>query len=309
MNVPTVRQNSNPQVSNSQNSQNSPTKLYFSMPSAQEMQQLIDFCKVMASAPFYAKLGPGGIMAIYLTAKEHNLPFMACLNGGMHTFDGKVSFSAQLVNAMIINAGHKADILQLDEQLCRIHFKRGDRKNDPEYKGLVYEYTLKQAEKAGYLKKSNWMTSPKDMLFSRCLTGGGRKHVPEVFVGVLVAGELIGDEADGEIIPQVPLEASNTNQTPIPTNPVTAPPVEPPKQLAHVKIEGYDAFQAKHIAEHGETLKEYVRVTCDKANMPEIQVWNSAVKNEGIFIERFQKWKEKLPPTEHVPRSMDELVT
>ena len=32
---------------------------HFSMPSPQEMQHLIEFCKVMAQSPFYVKLGAG----------------------------------------------------------------------------------------------------------------------------------------------------------------------------------------------------------------------------------------------------------
>ena len=66
---------------------------WFSMPCEQELQQLIEFCKIMATAPFYSKLQAGGVLAIYLTAQEHNVPFMSSLNGGMYTYDGKVTFS------------------------------------------------------------------------------------------------------------------------------------------------------------------------------------------------------------------------
>lgn len=160
-------------------------RMCFNMPTPQEMDHLLGFCKVMASSPFYQKMGPGGIMAIYLTAKEYNLPFMACMNGGLHTFDGKVTFSAIMINSMIIDAGHKADLLHIDDNRCVIRFTRGDRKNDKTYKPLDYEYTIKMADKAGYLKKNNWQTSRRDMLYNRCLTGGGRKHTPEIFVEYL----------------------------------------------------------------------------------------------------------------------------
>ena len=83
----------------------------FSMTSLQEMDQLINFCKVMAQAPFYQKLGAGGVLAIYMTAKELNLPFMACLNGGLFTYDGKVSFSGILINALMLRAGHTSDLI------------------------------------------------------------------------------------------------------------------------------------------------------------------------------------------------------
>lgn len=283
---------------------------YFSMPNAQEMQSLIEFCKVMATAPFYQKLGPGGVMAIYLTAKEYDLPFMACLNGGLHTFDGKVTFSAIMIDALIIKAGHKADLLHLDEKKCVIRFTRGDRRNDSTYQPLVYEYTLDQANKAGYLKKNNWQTSPKDMLYSRCLTGGGRKHTPEVFVGVLVAGELVGDDRDSDITPLLPVNvAVSTNLLPAPTE-----SVESPKQLEHVKLPNYEEFCRQHGIMEGSDKHEYVKVIISKnPKMNEIQVVNSAIKNEQKFLDTFNKWlEEKTKPetkevVQELPRSMDEV--
>src|SRR5690606_18270836 len=167
--------------------------LSFSMPTPQELQALIEFCKVMASSPFYQKLGAGSVLAIWLTAKEYDLPFMACLNGGLHTFDGKVTFAAIMIDALILKAGHVTEVLEANEKICRLKFTRGNRKHDKNYKPLVWEYTIENAQKAGYLSKNNWKTSLRDMLYCRCLTGGGRKHMPEVFVGILVTGELVGD--------------------------------------------------------------------------------------------------------------------
>lgn len=264
-------------------------KLFFSMPTMQEMQHLIDFCKIMASAPFYQKLQAGGVMAIYLTAKEHNLPFMACLNGGCYTFDGKVTFSAQMINAMIVNAGHRVDVLHLDSFYCKIQFTRGDRKKG-ESDTFIYEYTMKDADKAGYLTKTNWKTSPKDMLFSRCITGGGRKFIPEVFVGVLVAGELVGDNTDSEIIPDTPVISDSYNTR-----------IEPQKDIKQIPYDGYIEFMEKHylnVTPEGENSRkrEYVLETCAKSEMTEVQVINSAIKNEKIFEERFSIWEQKKYP-------------
>jgi hypothetical protein len=259
-----------------------PAKLFFSMPSPQEMQQLIEFCKVMAGAPFYQKLGAGGVMAIYLTAKERDLPFMSCLNGGMHTFDGKITFSAILISSMIINAGHTADILHLDEQSCKILFTRGDRKNDPKYKPLEYEYTIKQAERAGYLKKTNWQTSPKDMLWSRCLTGGGRKHIPEVFIGVLAAGELINDDSDQYVEINAPIEAGQAI-------PVSGEVPSTPKAIEYEKSDGYEEFYQKHLCE--EDKMAYVRKLASARNETETQIINVAAANESGFLTAFEKWK------------------
>jgi hypothetical protein len=235
----------------------------------------------MAGAPFYQKLGPGGVMAIYLTAKERDLPFMSCLNGGVHTFDGKITFSAILINAMIINAGHTADILHLDEQSCRILFTRCDRKNNPKYKPLDYEFTIKQAEKAGYLKKVNWQTSPKDMLWSRCLTGGGRKHIPEVFIGVLAAGELLDDDSDQYVEVNAPIEAMQASIDP--------EAALEPKAIEHEKSEGYEEFCQKHLREDAKVA--YVRKIAQATNKTEAQIINSAISNEPGFLTAFEKWQ------------------
>lgn len=251
----------------------------FSMPSPTEMSNLIEFCRVMAGAPFYSKLGPGGVMAIFLTAKENNLPLMSCLNGGMHTFDGKVTFSAQLINAMIINAGHKVDVLHLDCEKCVIRFKRNDRDADKSYTGFIYEYNLSDAQKAGYLVKNNWKNSPKDMLFSRCLTGGGRKHIPEVFVGILVSGELVGDNKDSEIIPDIPLLEKKEQ---------IKPSIE--------KLDGYEDFCEKHELQDNEIIsekREYILMTAEKSNLSEMQIINAAMKHEESFESRFEAWKQK----------------
>ena len=147
------------------------------------------------------------------------------------------------------------------------------------------------------------------MLFSRCLTGGGRKHVPEVFVGVLVSGELVGDDSDGNIIPDTPLETKVIEDV----KPV-APP-EPPKQLELVPAEGFAEFVAKHglikNSDGTESRKlEFVRKSAEKANMPEMKVINFAIKNEVDFDKKFDKWRKENYPDQgtETPRSMDEVA-
>lgn len=281
---------------------------YFSMPNPQEMQSLIEFCKVMATSPFYQKLGPGGVMAIYLTAKEYDLPFMACLNGGLHTFDGKVTFSAIMIDALILKAGHKTEVLKLDEHECTIKFTRGDRKHDKDYKGFTFTYTTKQAQTAGYLSKKNWQTSLKDMLYSRCITGGGRKHIPEVFVGVLVSGELVGDDSDGDTMPLLPPAVAQTTNL-LPESNET---VEPPKQIGHTPAEGYEEFCSKHGLNENGPKFDYIKSVCDSTKKDKVYIVNCAIANEKKFLDTFEKWEKSQKKKEEVvkepPRSMDEMV-
>lgn len=254
------------------------TRSSFSMPVGQEMDQIISVCKVLATCPYYQKLGPGGVLAIYLTAREMNLPLMMCLNGGMYTFSGLVSLSAQLMNMLIVNAGHRADVLHLDEKGCKIRFWRCDRPKDN--CTFEYEYTIEMAAKAGYLGKDNWKKSPKDMTFSRCLSGGARKFMPDVIMNAYAIGEL--GEEDGSIPTAMPDLSTRSIE-------VHKPQEEPPKAIEQEKAEGYEEFCQKHLCEDEKVA--YVRKIAQATNKTEAQIINSAVSNEAGFLTAFNKWK------------------
>jgi len=253
----------------------------FSMPMGQEMDQIVSVCKVLATCPYYQKLGPGGVLAIYLTAREMSLPLMMCLNGGMYTFSGVVSLSAQLMNMLIINAGHRADVLHLDEKGCKIRFWRCDRPKDN--CTFEYEYTIEMAAKAGYLGKDNWKKSPKDMNFSRCLSGGARKFMPDVIMNAYAIGEL--GEEDGNILPAMPDLSTRSIEA------AKAPeetPKESQKTVEQEKTEGYEEFCQKHLCEDEKVA--YVRKIAQATNKTEAQIINSAISNEAGFLTAFNKW-------------------
>lgn len=272
-------------------------RMKFEMPCPQEMNSLIEFCKVMAQSPFYQKLGPGGVLAIYMTAKEYNLPFMACMNGGLHTFDGKVTFSAIMVNALILNAGHKADLIYLDNQKCIIHFKRGDR-HEKDYEGLEVTYTMEDARIAGYLTKDNWRKSPKNMLYSRCLTNGARIVTPEVMVGVIVAGEYVDIQVnDSNVQPQVPAHSAliddqtfrSTNSNEISSKMASN---ELPK-IDFCETDDYKIFCEKLGIGTGNLTEQYFEdlVLNGTKNKSKDHFIECAFKNEEGFNKMFEKWK------------------
>lgn len=165
-----------------------------------EISQFMELSGVLATCPYYQKLGKGGILAIILTAKEMGLPPMACLNGGMYTFSGAVSLSAQLMNMMIVNAGHMVDILKLDNKECTLKFTRKDRPKDKN--SFTYSFTIDMAKDANLTGKTNWKTNPRDMLFNRCLSGGARKFMPDAIMNAYAIGEL---PEDGAIIDTLPV--------------------------------------------------------------------------------------------------------
>lgn len=170
-----------------------------SMPSEKELIGFLEIAKTLSACPYYQKLGPHGILAIWLTARELNLPPMMCLNGGMYTFSGQVTLSSNLINMMIVNAGHRIEILKLDDQGCRIRFVRKDRVAGNN--SFEYEYTTEHAQKAGLLNKNNWKTNLRDMLFNRTLSGGARKFMPDVMMGAYAIGEMPEDDNIVDVMP------------------------------------------------------------------------------------------------------------
>ena len=250
----------------------------FNAPNSQELDQLVKFCQVLSTAPFYAKMGPGGVLAIYLTAKEMGLPLMACLNGGLYTYDGKVTLSAQLMNMLIINAGHKANVLQLSESICEIEFVRSDRfGSDSKFR---YSFTIEQAHKADYMKKDNWKKHPKDMLFSRVLSGGARKFMPDVLMNAYVIGEMDDDQNTIE-----PLFESQE----------VSPPIEPPKSepLKIEFIEDSSYFKemlVKYNIFKGSDSYEYAMEICRRGNLTLLQVVQACYNNPSRFEQGFEKW-------------------
>jgi hypothetical protein len=147
------------------------------LPTGAEEQSIMKWSEELSKCRHYQKLGTGGIVAILLTARELDLPPMGCLNGGLYHIDGKVTLSSQFMNMLILKAGHSADINELNNERCVIHFKRKDSD-----KIIPYEYTISDAQKAGLVDKDNWRKNPKDMLFSRCLSSGARKILPDAFM-------------------------------------------------------------------------------------------------------------------------------
>ncbi len=251
------------------------TRNNFNVPSGNELTEISTVCRALSTAKFYEKLGVGGLLAIWLTAREMGLPVMMCLNGGLYTFDGKVTLSAQLMNMLIVNAGHRIEIVRLDNTVCEINFIRSDRTGDAAV--FNYPFSIEDAKNAGYLGKDNWKKHTRDMLFARCLSGGARKHMPDVLMNAYVHGEL-GME-DAEIIPITPEIAKQDVID---------------DSIAQTILRFHEKFPDSRKVEY---LKEIVKTS----GKPEHVIAEQILQNSERFIESFAKWLcEK-------PTSMDEV--
>lgn len=243
------------------------------MPRGKELEDLISFCKVMAESPFYRKLGAGGVMSIVLTAKELNLPMMPCLNGGMYNIDGKVSLSAQLMNALILLQGHEVKPIEISKNRCALKFKR---KGEDDWQ--EFEYTAQDAKEAGYLGKNNWRSHLKDMLYCRCLSGGARKFMPDALMGCYIEGEMGDDKPfTGVLIP----EYEEIEQE-----------VEKSKAIEQQKNPGFDEFVEKHGLKIEGTKKLFFDDVMSGTKKTEVEIINHAIENEKSFESAYHKWME-----------------
>lgn len=251
----------------------------FNMPQGQELQDLIEFSKVMAASPFYQKLGPGGVLGITMSAKELNLPIMPCLNGGMYNIQGRIVLSAQMMQAMIIRDGHTVDLKKLDETGCEIEFHRCDwDKNRFE----LYKFTIEDAKKAGYLSKDNWRNHLKDMLYNRCLAGGARKFMPDVLLGCYIDGEIIESEAVSENFRKFPKISE----------------IHPQEEINQEKDEQFtddqiQEFVDKHELDKDSNKSNYIEEICKACKKTRKEIIFAAMGNEENFEKSFSKWSEK----------------
>ena len=256
-----------------------------SSPQGKELQEFVETAKILATCPYYQKLGAGGVLAIWLTARELNLPPMACLNGGMYTFSGLVSLSAQLMNMMIVNAGHYVKVIELTEALCLLEFVRTDRKDDTT---MRYEDNIEMAKSAGYLGKPNWKQHPRDMLFARALSGGARKFMPDAIMNCYAIGEL-GKE-DGEIeqiMPDLVTDITNESDKIL-------------VEISYDEQEKITEFKKRHNYIENEKYTKYIERISSLSKKSEKEIILAAFDNESKFVTCFNKWLEKESKTELV---------
>jgi len=254
------------------------------MPMGQELQQMMELCNTLAKAPYYAKMGAAGILAICLTARELGLPLMRCLNGGMYPIDGKVSMSSNLINQMIINAGHHINILHLGDDYCEIEFVRSDRPANRAK--FTYKFTAQDAEAAGLLKKDNWKYYRKSMLFSRALSGGGKIWMPDALNGVYAIGELPNDERIEEAsFEEIQRQAPESIQ---------APPVLEVLEGGSIDCLQHELFAAPE-------RQAYIDYVIDQSGWDRKRVLQWGLHNSEQFNKKFEAWQQMNATIEHEP--------
>jgi hypothetical protein len=157
------------------------------IPTKEEFDIIQMMSKTAAESKHFEKMGGfAGIFSIALYAREIGISPMTALHGGLISVMGKVTMSAEMMNSLIRQRGHKLEIIESNDKICRI---KGTRKDT----GETYSasFSIEDARRAGLIKNGGgYDKHADDMLFARCISKLKRRLFPDVACKAYVEGEI-----------------------------------------------------------------------------------------------------------------------
>lgn len=126
------------------------------------------------------------VKLILLAARDLGVPPTMAVQQ-IHVIEGKPSLSAQLMVALVRNAGHSIVPVTMTAERAVAKGTRLDEVVD-------YEFTIEEARAAGLANKDNWKHYPKAMLWARAVSGLCRILFPDVLAGLTYTPEELGDD-------------------------------------------------------------------------------------------------------------------
>lgn len=152
----------------------------------------------------------GDVLAAFIRSGElHLSPFTGVSQ--MHSINGRVGISAELMRALILRAGHDLHIERSDAQACTI---RGRRADWDESRWTAVTFTMDDAARAGLLEDkrsrdgkvtpSLYKKWPAALLLARASTTLARMVFPDVIAGLQSLEELQDMTESGEWVEPTP---------------------------------------------------------------------------------------------------------
>lgn len=153
------------------------------------------------------------VAAAILYSRELGMPPMTGL-AGVHVINGRPGIYAEMMRALILQAGHEIRVMETNVGRCRM---RGRRRGVDDWTEVTY--TMEEAKLSGdFQRNANYRSRPADMLVARCTTRLARLEFADVIHGLRsveelqdLAGELV--DADG-VVAAVPVETSTVQRAP-----------------------------------------------------------------------------------------------
>ncbi len=161
------------------------------------LEQLNAFGKVMVESGMFPDLKSQAQAIVKMVAgRELGFEPLYSLQH-VNVIEGKTGIDAGAMAALIQKSGiYGYRVLELTDQKCKLEMScRG--------KSLgIVEFTMDDARKAGLAEKVTWKKYPKNLLFARCISNGGRWYCPHVIGGAYIQEELrdgTSEELDAQV--------------------------------------------------------------------------------------------------------------
>ena len=144
---------------------------------------------------------PANVLVAIETGYMLGIAPMAALHN-IHIIDGKPTYSAALMAALVRKAGHRLRVRLVDENTAVAELVRSD---DPDYT-YRSEWTTRRARDAGLLGKDVWKKYRPNMLKNRAVSEVIRDAAQDVFLGPVYVPEEMGVivDIDGDIVDTAP---------------------------------------------------------------------------------------------------------
>ncbi len=128
------------------------------------------------------------ILACVAYGREIGIGDMVALNE-VDIIEGKAAPSAELMVLLARQRGHSLTWSYKGAEACTVKGRRADNGDEGEI-----TWTLVMADRAGLLKKQNWMKYPEAMLWARAASQLCRMLFPDIFAGSTYTSEELGVE-------------------------------------------------------------------------------------------------------------------
>lgn len=252
------------------------------------------------------------ILACVATGRALGIPDMTALRS-IHIIDGKATFSAELMVQLVRRQGHSITG-DVTDGAATVKGKRADNGDE-----MSMTWTTGMAERAGLLKKSNWVKYPESMLWARAVSQLCRMLFADCFAGAtytqeeLAEGEILLTGDPQEAVPAADAEAEDAAFSqavqPEPASPVEDdgrfPPADAPEGLSAAQAKKLNVLvgqlrDAGHI-----TTEQLYRVTGREAVPGEDGELHWAPLRDGLskaeasaLIERLTRLEKTVAPGE-----------
>lgn len=157
-----------------------------SLPTKEEYEILQALAKNAANSKVYERLGGyDAILCYMLYGKEYGIGPIASISGALRVVQGNVEIAPRTMHAMIRNAGHIIETVEITDKKCVI---KGTRRDTG--KSETVSFSIDDAVKAGITKNGSWDKYRQDMLYKNALSRISRRLFADVIGPGYIEGEI-----------------------------------------------------------------------------------------------------------------------